>query len=106
MSSRNTYLNPQERLAAAILFRVLSAARLAYDSGECRADKLRTLVRGTVAAESLAKLQYVSCADDETLEEAETVRGKALLSMVVSVGKTMQIDNFVIGLIQKALLRI
>jgi pantoate--beta-alanine ligase len=97
MSSRNTYLNPQERQAATVLFRALSAARLAYDSGERRADKLRTLVRETVAAEPLAKLQYVSCADNETLEELETVRGKVLLSMAVHVGRTRLIDNFVLG---------
>ncbi len=98
MSSRNTYLSPQERQAAAVLFRALSAARSAYDSGERAAEKLRTLVRETVAAEPLAKLQYVSCADYETLEELETVRGKALLSMAVFVGKTRLIDNFVMEL--------
>jgi pantoate--beta-alanine ligase len=97
MSSRNIYLNPAERRAATVLFRALSAAKSAYDSGERGAEKLRGLVRATVAAELLAKLQYVSCADYDTLEELETVRGKSLLSMAVYVGKTRLIDNFVIG---------
>jgi pantoate--beta-alanine ligase len=97
MSSRNTYLNPPERQAATVLFRALSAARLAYDSGERRADKLRTLVRETVAAEPLAKLQYVSCADNETLEELETISSSVLLSTAVFLGKTRLIDNFVMG---------
>ncbi|MDP2994581.1 MAG: pantoate--beta-alanine ligase, partial [Anaerolineales bacterium] len=97
MSSRNTFLNPEERQAAAVLFRALSAAKSAYDSGERDAEKLRALVRETVNAEPLARLQYVSCADYDTLEELETVRGKALLSMAVYVGKTRLIDNFVMG---------
>jgi len=97
MSSRNTFLNPEERQAATVLFRALSAAKSAYDSGERDAEKLRALVRETVNAEPLARLQYVSCADYDTLEELETVRGKALLSMAVYVGKTRLIDNFVMG---------
>ncbi|MCX6037440.1 MAG: pantoate--beta-alanine ligase [Chloroflexi bacterium] len=97
MSSRNTYLNPDERQAATVLFRALSAAKSAYDSGERDAEKLRALVRDTVNAEPLARLQYVSCADDDTLEELTQVTGKALLSMAVYVGKTRLIDNFVMG---------
>ena len=98
MSSRNVYLNPAERQAATVLFRALSAAKAAYESGERNAEKLRTLVREIVTAESLAKLQYISCADYDTLEELETVRAKALLSMAVLIGKTRLIDNFVVGL--------
>ncbi|MBE3119262.1 MAG: pantoate--beta-alanine ligase [Candidatus Atribacteria bacterium] len=97
MSSRNTYLNPEERQAATVLFRALSAAKSAYDTGERDAEKLRALVRDTVNAEPLARLQYVSCADYDTLEELTQVTGKALLSIAVFVGKTRLIDNFVIG---------
>ena len=50
-----------------------------------------------LAAEPLADVQYVSCADYDTLEELETVKGKALLSMAVFIGKTRLIDNFVLG---------
>jgi len=96
MSSRNVYLNPQERQAATVLFRSLNAARSAFDSGERAAEKLRSLVRTMLAAESLARLQYVSCTDYETLEELETVRRKALLSLAVYFGKTRLIDNFVL----------
>jgi pantoate--beta-alanine ligase len=97
MSSRNVYLNPEERQAATVLFRGLNAAKSAYDSGERGAEKLRSLVREMVAYEPLARLQYVSCADYDTLEEFETIKGKALLSMAVFMGKTRLIDNFVIG---------
>jgi pantoate--beta-alanine ligase len=97
MSSRNVYLNPQERQAATVLFRSLSAAKSAYDSGERQAEKLRSLVSERVASESLARLQYISCADYDTLEELEIVSAKALLSMAVYFGKTRLIDNFVLG---------
>ena len=97
MSSRNVYLNSEERHAATVLFRSLSAAQSAYDSGESRAESLRALVREVVATEPLARLQYISCADYDTLEELEMVSGKALLSMAVYLGKTRLIDNFVLG---------
>jgi pantoate--beta-alanine ligase len=97
MASRNTYLNPDERKAATVLFRSLSAARAVYEKGERNAETIRQIMKDTINAEPVAKLQYVSCADYDTLEELESVRGKALLSMAVYVGKTRLIDNFVIG---------
>ncbi|MGB8215050.1 MAG: pantoate--beta-alanine ligase [Anaerolineales bacterium] len=97
MSSRNVYLNPEERQAATVLFRSLCAAQSAYDSGERQAESLRARVRAIVAGEPLARLQYVSCADYDTLEELEKVTGKALLSMAIYLGKTRLIDNFVLG---------
>ena len=97
MSSRNVYLSAEERQAAIVLFLSLSAAKAAYDAGERQAESLRVLVSEIVAREPLARLQYISCADYNTLEELETVKGKALLSMAVYLGKTRLIDNFVIG---------
>jgi pantoate--beta-alanine ligase len=98
MSSRNTYLNPEERRAATVLYRSLSAARQAYQAGERDADRLRQIMAETIQSEPLARLQYVSCADADTLQEITgIVSGRALLSMAVFVGKTRLIDNFVIG---------
>jgi pantoate--beta-alanine ligase len=97
MSSRNAYLNPEERQAATVLFRALSAARDAYESGAQDANLLRRVMTETIQAEPLAKLQYLSCADYDSLEELNTVTAKALLSMAVYIGKTRLIDNFIIG---------
>jgi pantoate--beta-alanine ligase len=97
MSSRNTYLDPEQRQAATVLYRALNATKDAYDSGERDAKQLRTIMKEIIAAESLAQMQYVSCADYDSLQELETVSGKALLSMAVFVGKTRLIDNFVLG---------
>jgi pantoate--beta-alanine ligase len=97
MSSRNKYLGPDERQAATVLYRALSAAGDAHAGGERDAEKLRTLMREIIAAEPLAVAQYVSCADYDTLEELKTIRGKSLLSMAVFVGSTRLIDNFILG---------
>jgi pantoate--beta-alanine ligase len=97
MSSRNSYLTPAERQAAAVLFRALSAAKAAYEKGERRASALRQGVRTVLTTEPLAKLQYVSCTDPETLEELEDVHGKALLSLAVYLGRTRLIDNIILG---------
>ncbi|MCI0553329.1 MAG: pantoate--beta-alanine ligase [Anaerolineae bacterium] len=96
MSSRNVYLDPEQRKAATVLYRSLSAAKDAYDKGERDAEKLRQLMKDVVASEPLAQMQYVSCADYETLQELENVTGKSLLSMAVFIGKTRLIDNFVL----------
>ncbi len=97
MSSRNTYLNPAERQAATVLYRALSAAKAAFQAGERDADALRKIMEDTINAEPLARLQYVSCADPDTLEEIHGKAEKALLSMAVYVGKTRLIDNMLIG---------
>lgn len=96
MSSRNAYLNPEERRAATVLYRALSAAKAAHEKGEREAEALRRIMRETIEAEPLARLQYVSCADYDTLQELERVTGKTLLSMAVFVGKTRLIDNFIL----------
>jgi len=96
MSSRNVYLNPEERKAATVLFRALRAAEQAYQQGERRAEVLRQTVRSVIATEPRARLQYVSCADYETLAELEHVEGKALLSLAAYVGQTRLIDNLVL----------
>jgi pantoate--beta-alanine ligase len=97
MSSRNVYLDAEQRKAATVLYRSLSAAKEAYEDGVRDAEKLRQIMKNVLASEPLAQMQYVSCADYDTLEELETVTGKALLSMAVFVGKTRLIDNFVLG---------
>jgi pantoate--beta-alanine ligase len=97
MSSRNVYLDPEQRRAATVLSRSLRAAKEAYENGERDADTLRGKMKEVLASEPLAQVQYVSCADYDTLEELETITRKALLSMAVYVGKTRLIDNLVLG---------
>jgi len=97
LSSRNTYLDPDERRAATVLYRALRAAETAYDSGERDPEGWRRAMLDVLATEPRAQVQYVSAADPETLEELNAPADRALLSMAVFIGKTRLIDNLVIG---------
>ena len=93
MSSRNVYLSAPERKAAVVLSRSLFQAKAAFEKGARDADHLRKLVQETLETEPLVKLQYVSCADPDTLQEIEGQVDQAVLSLAVSIGKTRLIDN-------------
>lgn len=97
LSSRNSYLNAEERKAATVLYRALNAAGKAYEQGERDGERLRGLMLETIRDEPLAEAQYVSCAHPRSLEELDQVGDGALLSMAVYVGKTRLIDNLVLG---------
>lgn len=97
MSSRNTYLNPAERRAALVLSKSLATAHSAYKKGERDANILRGVMEKIIKAEPLARLEYVSCADYDSLEELDLISGKTLLSMAVYLGRTRLIDNLVLG---------
>ncbi len=98
MSSRNVYLNPQERQAALVLYRALTAARDLWRQGERRGSALRDAMSRTLAAEPLARPDYVSVADPTTLEELDDTgeAQEALASLAVRIGSTRLIDNTVL----------
>ncbi len=97
MSSRNTYLNPEERGAAVVLSQGLFTAKEAFEAGERDASHLRNIVLVRLATEPLVKVQYVSCAHPDTLQELNGRVDRALLSLAVTIGKTRLIDNIVLG---------
>ena len=97
MSSRNTYLDPDERRAATVLYRALEAGRRTYAAGERDADRLRQILQTVLAEEPRAEVQYVSAADPDTLQELHGPVESALLSLAVFIGKTRLIDNLVIS---------
>ena len=96
MSSRNSYLNPQERQAATVLYRALMLAKSLWEQGEKDAQKLRNEMVKLIQKEPLATIDYVSIADPETLDELEEVRPPALVSLAVKIGSTRLIDNVVL----------
>ena len=96
MSSRNVYLDLEQRKAATVLFRSLSAAQELFEGGERDAEAIRRKMKEVLEGEPLADVQYVSCADYDTLEELAEIKVKALLSMAVFIGKTRLIDNLVL----------
>ena len=93
MSSRNRYLSGNERRAAAALSRALATARAAWLAGERDAGQLRERIEKLVAAEPLARVDYVSIADDATLEELEWLEGPAVASLAIFIGRARLIDN-------------
>lgn len=96
MSSRNVYLDPQERQASTILFKALALARNLWGKGERNADILRQEMTSLISKEPLAKIEYVSIVDAETLEELSETDRPALASLAIRIGKTRLIDNIVL----------
>jgi len=97
MSSRNVYLNPQERQAAVVLWRSMNLAQGLWQKGERDAEKIRHEMVALIKKEPLARIDYVSIADPKTLDELSQIKGSALVSMAVYVGKTRLIDNLTLG---------
>ncbi len=98
LSSRNSYLSEDERRAAVVLYRALARAREAYRSGERSGARLVEAVRSTVASEPLARLDYVSVSDADTLEQLEKLDDKpVLVALAVYFGKTRLIDNIILN---------
>ena len=96
MSSRNTYLNPQERQAALVLYQALSLAQQLWSQGEKDAQHLRQEMTDLIQKQPLANIDYVSVADAETLDELDKVSPPALVSLAVRIGSTRLIDNIVL----------
>jgi pantoate--beta-alanine ligase len=96
LSSANARLSIEERHAAACLFAALSAAKAAYDAGERSAEVLRWKMTDVIAAEPLARPDYVSVADAETLAELSRLSGPALALLAVWIGRTRLTDNVVL----------
>jgi len=96
MSSRNIYLNSEQRQAATVLYQVLSLAQQLWSHGEKDAGRIRREMKALIQKQPLADIDYVSIADTETLDELDTVKPPALVSLAVRIGKTRLIDNIVL----------
>jgi pantoate--beta-alanine ligase len=93
MSSRNICLDNEKRQAATILFKALTLAHQLYKEGERDAERLRREMVSLIKKEPLAKIDYVSIADRETLMELSTINHSALASLAVRIGRVRLIDN-------------
>jgi pantoate--beta-alanine ligase len=102
MSSRNTYLNAEERRAATILFRSLEQARRMYENGERAAGRIRDQLLRTIASEHLAKVDYAEIVDPGSLDPVERIEGRTLVALAVYIGRTRLIDNIMLGPTQEA----
>jgi len=97
MSSRNVYLKPRQRKQAVVISQALSLAYELYAQGETNANVIRQKMKELIEQQPLGKIEYISIASTETLEELETVNPPTLVSLVVIFGKTRLLDNIVLS---------
>lgn len=95
-SSRNTYLNAEERQAALCLSKSLKKARKLIEDGETNADVIRKAIREEIEKEPLSRIDYVEVVDLNTLAPTDKISGGILTAIAVYIGKTRLIDNFII----------
>ena len=96
MSSRNAYLGPDDRRAAAALHRGLRAAHARAEGGERDAARIAAAARAVVDAEPRCALEYVAVVDPETFEPVERIDGHALVALAARVGPARLIDNILL----------
>lgn len=94
-SSRNTYLNEEERKAALILHKSLEVGKALLESGETDAAAVKAAITAELETEPLAKIDYVDVVDFDTVTPVEKTEGPVLVAIAVYIGKTRLIDNFI-----------
>lgn len=97
MSSRNSYLNPEERKAAQAIYRSLLRGKEVFDKGVIDVDRILGEVRKVIEGEPLIVVDYIKLCDMNTLQDINIVEGEALLAIAVRVGKARLIDNIKLG---------
>lgn len=98
-SSRNIHLKPDERKAAAVLYRSLKIAEEMASDGEKSSKTVTDAVRAEIEKEPLAEVEYVSAVDSLSMEPVETVGKGTLIAIAVRIGQTRLIDNCVLNTI-------
>lgn len=96
MSSRNAYLDPQQRQQALVLHRALMLVKKSWEAGERSARKLVAAGRAEVAAEKAVRLDYLEIVDPGTLDPFDNVASGALVAVAGFVGTTRLIDNILL----------
>lgn len=94
-SSRNTYLNKDERQAALILNKSLKLGLEAIKNGERSSKKVIDIITNNLNTEPLARIDYVSIVDNENIQYIDKIEGEILCAIAVYIGKTRLIDNFI-----------
>ena len=97
MSSRNKYLNPEQRKSALYLKKSLDLAAQMFQGGEKDAGAIKDAIVSLIQSHPFTAIDYVALCDPVTLEPVVTLGGKTLLALAVKVGETRLIDNCVLG---------
>jgi len=97
MSSRNAYLDPEERKSALVLYRALRSAEASFAGGERDSARLIRAGKQEFSLEPGARLDYFEIVDPGSLEPVRTIRTPALIAVAASVGSTRLIDNLIVA---------
>ncbi len=95
-SSRNTYLNAEERKAALVINKSLNEGRKIIESGENDLNKVIGQIKLLIEKEPLAEIDYVKAVNADSIQPIDTADGRILIAAAVYIGKTRLIDNFII----------
>jgi pantoate--beta-alanine ligase len=98
MSSRNKYLNPEERKSALSLKKAIDMAKRLAEQGERDSSKIMTSIRELIISFPFTSIDYINLCDPDTLEDINALKKKSLLALAVKVGSTRLIDNCVIDI--------
>lgn len=96
MSSRNSYLNNQERKAAAILYKALKQGGALLDRGTDDVSDVRREMKALIKSEPLAEIEYIEVVEPRTLQGIEKIKKPVVICLAVKIGKTRLIDNLVV----------
>jgi len=96
MSSRNSYLNAEERRAATVLFKALTTARDLFRAGATEPEKLKKKMQAVLREEKHIEVDYIEVADPETLEPLESASSRMVLLVAARLGATRLIDNLLV----------
>lgn len=94
-SSRNTYLNPEERKAALILSKAIFLGQSMAEQGETSANVITGAMKEKILSEPMARIDYVQMVDRDSIEPVDVIEGPVLAAIAVYIGKTRLIDNFI-----------
>src|SRR5208283_195148 len=97
MSSRNKYLNKDERKSALTLFKALKLAQKLYSKGEKKSSVIITEVEKLIKRASFTAIDYIKICDTRTLKDADKIKNQSVIALAVKVGNTRLIDNHVFG---------
>lgn len=96
MSSRNVYLDDEQRQQALVLNRSLKKARQLIEAGEKNAAQLKQVIRNTIASVAQAEIAYVEIYDADDLSDVEEIQSRVLIALAVKFGSTRLIDNLIV----------
>lgn len=93
LSSRNQYLNTDERAQATVLYRAMTRVKELADKGQKSVRELIDVAKGVIASANSSRVDYISIVDADNLQPLETLRPNAVIALAVFIGKTRLIDN-------------